>query len=302
MPRLAGLPRALAGIGLALAAAFAHGADNAGQTGRFVVHRLAQHLYALGEPGYYQKNYSYLFIGKDRALMFDAGANQGEEIIQVIGQLTDKPVSVLPSHLHFDHLGGLPHFSSIYLPDLPFTRSLQRSDGLYQVPEAVHLGQFDNLVLPPFKVERLIQPGQVIDLGGLQLRMLSVPGHTRDEVMLYDQNHDILLTGDHLYPSWLLVGNLDDYLASLDATLQSIDQDTVLYGAHAGDDPNRVPRMDRDEVVKIRDAMQRIRAGQDPGQAFADPELIRRAKLHEVDKGVSILTGIQFTDGREFGY
>lgn len=268
----------------------------------FVVHRLTDFLYAIGEPNYYQKNYSYLLVGADRALMFDSGANQKEDITQVARGITDKPLSVLPSHLHFDHLGGLRNFTSIYLLDTPFTRKFKRADGLYQVPEPVYLGNIDHMTLAPFKVDRLVKPNDVIDLGGLKVRLLSVPGHTKDEVALYDEAHNILLSGDHLYPSWLLAGNLADYVSSLSATLKLINRDTAIYGAHADEDANRVPAMTYADVEKIRDTMTEIAAGRAKGEAFSDPELIKSSELFKVEKDISILTDIQFTDGRGYGY
>ncbi|WP_242439419.1 hypothetical protein [Pseudomonas nitroreducens] len=39
------------------------------------------------------------------------------------------------------------------------------------------LGTIDHLTLAPFEVSRLVKPGEVIDLGRLRLRLLSMPGH-----------------------------------------------------------------------------------------------------------------------------
>lgn len=279
-------------------------ADEASKTDGppFVVHRLTDFLYAIGEPSYYQKNYSYLIVGERKALMFDAGANQKENITEVARRITDKPLSLLPSHLHFDHLGGLHNFQSVYLVDTPFTRKFKVKDDLYQVPEPVYLGNFDHMVVPPFKVTRLVKPQEIIDLGGLQVRLLSVPGHTQDEVALYDEAHDILLAGDHLYPSWLLAGNLKDYVSSLNATLKVINPQTAIYGAHADEDPSKVPAMTYADVVAIRDKMLQIQAGRAKGESFSDPELIKSSELYKVHKDISILTNIRFTDGRGFGY
>lgn len=268
----------------------------------FVVHKLNDFLYAIGEPDYYQKNYSYLVVGSEKALMFDSGANQKADITQVAKKITDKPLSVLPSHLHFDHLGGLHNFSSIYLLDSPYTQKFKSEDGLYNVPEPVYLGNLDHFKLAPFKVSRLVKPDEVIDLGGVKLKVLSTPGHTPDEVALYDEQHNILLSGDHLYPSWLLAGNVKDYISSLDATLKIIDKETLIYGAHADEDPNKVPEMNYQEITSIRDKMVAINAGQVKGEKFTDPDLIKDSQLYKVEKDISILTDITFTDGRTYGY
>ncbi|MGH8487091.1 MAG: MBL fold metallo-hydrolase, partial [Pseudomonas sp.] len=276
--------------------------DSQSSSPDFVVHKINDFLYAIGEPNYYQKNYSYLIVGTKQALMFDAGANQKADITQVARKITDKPLSVLPSHLHFDHLGGLHNFQSIYLVDVPFTRQFKGQDGLYHVPEPVYLGNFDHMTVPPFNVARLIKPDEVIDLGGIRFRLLSTPGHTRDEVALYDEAHNILLSGDHLYPSWLLAGSLHDYVDSMNATLKLINKNTQIFGAHADEDPSKVPLMTFNDAVMIRDTLQDIQAGRAKGESFSDPELIKNAQLFKVQKGISILTDITFTDGRSYGY
>lgn len=287
-----------------LAAPFATQAQEASkaESPAFMVHKLTNFLYAIGEPNYYQKNYSYLLVGTDQALVFDSGANQKEDITLSVRKITDKPLSMLPSHLHFDHLGGLHNFKNIYLVDTPFTRQFREKDGFYRVPESIYLGNIDHMVLPPFKVARLIQPDEIIDLGGLKVRLISVPGHTQDEVALYDETHNILLAGDHLYPSWLLAGNVKDYVASLDATLKVINEQTTIYGAHGTEDPTKVPAMTYADVQAIRDKMVLIQAGRAKGEAFSDPGLIKSSELYKVEKDISILTNIQFNDGRGYGY
>lgn len=288
---------------LAAAAVFNANAQDAPQEkSNFVVHKLSDNLYAIGEPTYYQANYSYLIIGNDKALMLDAGAEQKEDITKVVKSITQKPLSVLPSHLHFDHIAGLHNFDSIYLLDTEFTRKFKQDDGLYHVPESVYLGDFDKFVLEPFKVSRLVKPNEVIDLGGVKLKLLSMPGHTQDEVALYDEKNNVLLSGDHLYPSSLFVGNMKDYVASVSATLNVINKDTAIYGAHAGSDPNLVPKLTYEEIVLIRDKLKAAEDKTAKPDPFPGSDLVKSTNLYNVDKEVSILSDIEFKDGRKYGY
>ncbi|WP_250961793.1 hypothetical protein [Pseudomonas sp. CG7] len=119
---------------------------------------------------------------------------------------------------------------------------------------------------------------------------------------MYDEEHDIFLAGDHIYPSWLLAGNVQDYVSPLNATLKVITPQTIVYGAHADEDPSKVPAMTHADIQAIRDKMIQIQTGRAKGKAFSDPELIKSSELYNVDKGISILTNIQFTDGRRYGY
>ena len=40
----------------------------------YTIERLDSRTIAIGEPRYYQQNISYLILGEDRAILFDAGA------------------------------------------------------------------------------------------------------------------------------------------------------------------------------------------------------------------------------------
>lgn len=69
---------------------------------------LAPNTYIIEEPQSSQGNVSYLFFGENEALMFDTGSGEntpvnGTKIQYLLEQLTDKPITLLLSHFHFDH-------------------------------------------------------------------------------------------------------------------------------------------------------------------------------------------------------
>ena len=82
-----------------------------------MVYKIRDNILAISEPRYYQGNFSYLVVGERKALLIDAGATAKHDIAAVVNALTAKPVAVLPTHLHFDHLGGLARFDEVWLPD-----------------------------------------------------------------------------------------------------------------------------------------------------------------------------------------
>jgi hydroxyacylglutathione hydrolase len=169
----------------------------------WAVQRLDADTYAIGEPRYYQQNYSYLIVGERRAVLFDAGSGT-RDIAPIVASLTKLPVTLVVSHLHFDHLGGVGPYASLAMIDLPQTRS-DVSGGRFTPTRYQYLGLVDGRAPPSVTVREWLKPGAEIDLGGRSLRVLSTPGHTPTSVSLYDPAAHRLFAGDYIYPTTLYV-------------------------------------------------------------------------------------------------
>src|SRR5579863_5995056 len=142
----------------------------------FAVEDLGDGTFAIGEPRYYQQNYSYLIVGETRAVLFDSGSGS-RDISGVVAGLTKLPVTLIVSHLHFDHLGGVAAFKHVGMIDLPETRA-DVSGAVFKPSRYEYMGFFDHRAAPSFGVGEWLAPDGVIDLGGRSLRLLSTPGHT----------------------------------------------------------------------------------------------------------------------------
>jgi len=208
--------------------------------GWYKIVKIAPGLHAIGEPRYEQQNWSYLIEGAARALLFDTGSFFGN-IAPVIYHLTDLPLAVLPSHMHYDHLGNIHRFETIHLPDLPVLRACA-VDGLVTPTETLFLGEYENRRPPGFRVAEWLVPGTRIDLGDRHLDLLHTPGHSPDSVSLWWAEANILLAADFLYPGGLYAqvpgASLPDYLATTGALLTRAGPRTRIFGAHGdADDP-----------------------------------------------------------------
>jgi glyoxylase-like metal-dependent hydrolase (beta-lactamase superfamily II) len=195
---------------------------------------------AVGEPRYYQGNYSYLIMGADRALLFDAGTGN-RDIVALVRSLTRLPVTVIPSHLHFDHVGALGRFDRTALIDSASLRTRAR-DGYLALERDEFLGLADALPAPHFKVDDWWPADSIIDLGGRQVRILSTPGHTPTSVSLYDAERHQLIAGDFIYPgdlyAFLPAASRSAYLATTRQLIAMVDPQTRIYCAHMADAPD----------------------------------------------------------------
>src|SRR5215469_2959978 len=117
----------------------------------FVVEEIDPTTIAIGEPRYYQGNYSYLIIGDERAVLFDAGTGT-RDIVPVVRSLTRLPITVIPSHLHFDHVGALGRFDRTALLDTPSLRARLQNSRL-TLDRYEFMGFEDGLTPPSFRVD-----------------------------------------------------------------------------------------------------------------------------------------------------
>jgi hydroxyacylglutathione hydrolase len=238
----------------------------------FVIEMLDPTTFAIGEPRYYQGNDSYLILGAQRAILFDGGTGL-RDIVPVARSLTQLPVTVIPSHLHFDHVGALGRFDRTALIDDPALRARARNSRL-TLRRYEFLGFADRLPIPTFRVDEWWAPDSTIDLGGRRLRVLATPGHTPTSVSLYDESRHQLFAGDFIYPGYLYAflpgASRSAYLATTRRLLSIIDPDTRIFAAHMEDPPApvRAPVLQVADLRALESALTSINQGRSPSTGF----------------------------------
>ena len=157
-----------------------------------------------------------LVEGEDSALLFDAGYGL-EDVAGYVRTLTEKPVELILSHGHHDHMLGARWFDHSLMDSadreefMLRTAQLQRqkvqkqaADQGLSVPE-----DFFTMEIPvPEPLKYLDRVGSfdcsVFDLGGREVWVVRVPGHTAGSVVLYVPDQQLLLTGDDWNPcTWM---------------------------------------------------------------------------------------------------
>jgi hydroxyacylglutathione hydrolase len=238
----------------------------------FAVEDLGDGTFAIGEPRYYQQNYSYLIVGLKRAILFDSGSGT-RDISGVVAGLTELPVTVIASHLHFDHLGGITPFGRVAMIDLPETRA-DVSGALFKPSRYEFMGFFDGRVAPSFRVTEWLAPGAVIDLGGRALQILSTPGHTPSSVALFDATNRRLFIGDFIYPTTLYAflpgASLSAYQATAKMLMGIMPADTVLWTAHCcrKNEGVSAPWLSMKDLRDLDAALTAVRANQAKAAGF----------------------------------
>ncbi len=232
----------------------------------FLIEAIDASTYAIGEPRYYQGNYSYLLVGRKRALLFDSGTGN-RDMVPVVRSLTSLPVTVLPSHLHFDHVGALGRFEGTALLDLSPLRD-RLHNGRLTLRRYEFLGFADSLPEPSFAVNEWWSPGSMIDLGDRSVRVLWAPGHTPSSAALYDAQRRQLFAGDFIYPGTLYAflpgASRSDYLQTARRLLATVDPATRIFAAHLADNQPTIsaPLLEMTDLNALERTLERINAGE----------------------------------------
>lgn len=220
----------------------------------FTIEQIDGKTWAIGEPRYYKLNHSYLILGDEQALLFDSGPGV-RPIGAVVADLTSMPVTVLASHLHFDHVGGHVDFDRVAIVEIP---GLVEADtgGTFRPRRHQHLGALESgSNRPLFRVQTAWNPGEVIDLGHRQLSIVLTPGHAQESICLLDTDSNQMFSGDTLYEGELLAAlpgsSLDAYTRSVAQLAEMVDEETLIMGAHSTDANPRASRLNREDLLDL---------------------------------------------------
>lgn len=256
----------------------------------FEVYELLEGTYAIYEPYQFQEAISYLVLGAERGVLVDTGNGIGN-IRQVVSELTDLPVSVLLTHEHLDHFGGAHLFEGVAVYNHPEAIERVRTGVPHEragavidtetgyvwkpLPEGVNPETFS---IPGVEASRLLEDGEVIELGGRKLEAIHTPGHSPGSTCFLDPDNRILFTGDHFYPGPLYAHgsdvNIDDYIASNEKLAARVaDYDHVLSG-------HNEPWVKADVIPRVTEGFQTIFQG---GGDYSEDGDLRRYRFDGFD-------------------
>ncbi len=150
----------------------------------------------------------WLVRGRERALVVDSGTGIRSPV-PLIEALSGKPVIAVALNCFYDHAGGLHHFaerachpgdagaitepsaatsvSNIYVRDSMFSA----------LPEAGYLAS--DFRMRGAAPTRLLEEGDVVDLGDRRIEVLHTPGRTPGSLCLWERETGSLFTSDTLY-------------------------------------------------------------------------------------------------------
>ena len=166
--------------------------------------------------------------GRDRDLLFDSGLGHFS-LKRHVPLVSEKKLVCIASHTHFDHIGCHHEFPN---------RCVHRAeaeilaDPRNQWTLADRYATEEMFIAPPegwdssrYRIEaapagRVLEAGDVIDLGDRAFEVIHTPGHSPGGIALYEKKTGILLSGDIVYDGPLIDdayhSDIGEYLATLE--------------------------------------------------------------------------------------
>src|SRR5690606_2244384 len=146
--------------------------------------------------------------GRDRDLLLDSGMGV-VALRQRIVALAERPVLAVASHTHFDHIGGHHEFAhrAAHRAEAAILAHPTRANTLAEayvnddIFTALPPGDYDSktYAVAPAPATRLLEDGDVIDLGDRRFEVLHLPGHSPGSIALWEAATGILFSGDTVY-------------------------------------------------------------------------------------------------------
>jgi glyoxylase-like metal-dependent hydrolase (beta-lactamase superfamily II) len=181
--------------------------------------------------------------GRDRDMLIDSGMGV-VSLREWVPLVTERDLIAVASHTHFDHIGCHHEFEcrAVHSAEADLLASPTRENTLAEPYVSDDI--FDALPPEPYcskcysvkraPATRLLEGGDIIDLGDRQFEVIHTPGHSPGGIALYEKATEILFSGDLLYDGPLIEdayhSNASDYYASMERLLRL--KVRLVHGGH----------------------------------------------------------------------
>jgi glyoxylase-like metal-dependent hydrolase (beta-lactamase superfamily II) len=176
----------------------------------FEITQLPSRIFQIREPGLgpLHSSHSWLIIGNDKALLIDTCVGI-VPLLPFVKSLTSLPIICILSHSHYDHIGGAHEFADRRMHPAEMEIMCNPTAELTLWGGWLNIGSFNflptpnydfsNYAIKPAPPSALLYDGDEINLGGRQLQILHVPGHSPGLLAVYEPEIGALFSTDALY-------------------------------------------------------------------------------------------------------
>lgn len=183
-----------------------------------------------------QENTFVVYDETGECVIIDAGCyfeNERHELDTFIAAKQLKPVRLINTHCHFDHIMGVTHCRTKY--DLQFA---VHPDEVPLVEMAAEQGELFAIPIEPVGApDAFFLEGDHICFGNSSLQVIAAPGHSPGGVVFYHPEQKILVAGDVLFygsigRTDLPGGSFEQLTKNIKSKLLTLPEETIVYCGH----------------------------------------------------------------------
>lgn len=184
--------------------------------------------------------------GRDSDLIIDTGMGL-RPLVKEVAALSERPITAIMTHCHFDHAGGLHQFETrcghkceASIIANPTAANTVADSGYIRAETFTALPwqgfRHEDYQVKPAPLTQIIDEGDVIDLGDRVFQIYHLPGHSPGSIALFEKTTGTLFSGDVVYDGDLLDNLYHSDPALLEASLRRVLSlpVTTVHGGHFG--------------------------------------------------------------------
>ena len=184
----------------------------------------------------FSENTYTLYDDTKDCIIIDPGCSHKAEENELAAYIRDhdlKPVRLLNTHCHIDHILGNKFVSETY--GLPLEAHALETDNIERADSYAAMFGMDSIQTPA--IAKYLKEGDIVAFGHSSLQVLFTPGHAPGHIVFYDPLQQILIGGDVLFRE--SIGRTDlpggDYgtlIQSINDKLFVLSDNVVVYSGH----------------------------------------------------------------------
>jgi hydroxyacylglutathione hydrolase len=183
-----------------------------------------------------QENTYVLYDDSKSCIIIDPGCYfdyERDELVQFIDETSLKPMMLLNTHCHLDHVFGNKFIAEKYnlIPQIH-----KNEKSLLDMAPAS--GLMYNLPFDNYQGELIyLEDGQKISFGNDELEVILAPGHSPGSLCFYAEKYGFLIGGDVLFQNSigrtdLPGGNHETLIRSIKERILVLPDQTIVYSGH----------------------------------------------------------------------
>lgn len=180
-----------------------------------------------------QENTYIIWNDEREGLIIDPGS-ESKRIIDFIHEKHIKPLAILLTHAHFDHIGAVDAVRDAF--KIPVYIHKNEEDWL-EDPNKNGSKHFPLGIVSARKAEHILEEEQHLTLGKFHLQIFETPGHSPGSMSFYFQKENVVFSGDALFQGSigrtdLPFGNYQQLIQSIHDKLLVLPEETVVCPGH----------------------------------------------------------------------